>query len=51
MDVIFAVCRDVEVDDNINMRDVQTSGSDICGDQNRSGFGLELVQRSETFVL
>lgn len=41
----------VVVDDAVDVRNVQTSGRHVGRQQHRARLGLELVQRSETFVL
>jgi hypothetical protein len=48
MDVILRVCRDIVVDDQIDTRNIQTSGSDVGCDQNTPSSRLELVERSES---
>ena len=43
--------RDVIVDDTVYVWDVQSSGRHVGRQQHRARLGLELVQRSEAFIL
>lgn len=45
------MCGDVKVDDAVDVWDVQPARRHICGQQDRAGLGLELVESAETLVL
>lgn len=47
----LGVSGDVVVDHAVDVRDVQTSGRHVGGQQDRPRLGLELVERAQTFIL
>lgn len=47
MHVRFGVSRQVEVDDNVDTRDIETTGGHVGSNQKVAGSALELVQSSQ----
>jgi hypothetical protein len=41
VDVIVRIARDVIVDDDLHLRDIKTSSSDVGGDEDARGGGTE----------
>lgn len=51
VDVIFSVRRNIKVDNHIHVGNIQPSRGYICGHQNVSLAGFELVQRAKPLCL
>ena len=49
--VVLAVGGNIKVEDNVHVWDVQASARHVCGQQDRPGLGLELVQAGQPLVL
>jgi len=48
MDVVLAVCRNVIVDNYVDVRDVETARCDVGRDEDFTAAGFELGERAET---
>ncbi len=51
VDVVLDVEREVVVDDELDVRDVQTAGGDVRGDEDLAAAGLELVEGPVAILL
>lgn len=51
MDVVFAVRRNIEVDDHVHVWNVQSPRGDVCRNQNIALSRLKFVDRSQSFHL
>ena len=51
MDVVLGMGRDIKIDDHINMRDVQTSTSHICSNQDGTTLAAKFVEGTQSFRL
>ena len=51
MNVILSICRQIVVDDERDLLDIDTTSQEIGGDQNTGGAGTELAHDDVTFLL